>query len=140
MNESRAFVTALLLRDGRVLVAGGFDHIASAELYDLASGTWTPTGNSDIRDRIATYTLLRDGRVLAVGACCGDTEFPAQAAELFNPVNGTWTATTNIDESQFGHTATLLTDGTVLMAGGFDNYTNWTPLASAELYDPGSGN
>jgi hypothetical protein len=141
MNESRAFVTALLLGDGRVLVAGGFDHIASAELYDLASGTWTPTGNSDIRDRIATYTLLGDGRVLAVGACCGDANFGAHAAELFNPVSGNWSATTSMDEAQFGHTATLLSDGTVLVAGGFmqDTSGNETRLASAELYDPGSG-
>jgi hypothetical protein len=141
MNEPRAYVTAVLLRDGRVLVAGGVVHIASAELYDPASGTWTPTGNSDIRDRIATYTLLRDGRVLAVGACCDDPEFRAHAAELLNPVNGTWTATTSMDEAQFGHTATLLTDGTVLVAGGLVQETpgNETPLASAELYDPGSG-
>lgn len=141
MNEPRAFVTALLLRDGRVLVVGGFDHIASAELYDPVSGTWTPTGNSDIRDRLATYTLLGDGRVLAVGACCGDADFGAHAAELFNAVSGSWTATTRMDEPQFGHTAALLTDGTVLVAGGFvqDTSGNETSLASAELYDPGSG-
>jgi hypothetical protein len=143
MNEPRAWIAALLLRDGRVLVAGGEVHITSAELYDPASGTWTPTGNSDIRGTLGTYTLLGDGRVLAEGACCGgDTESRAQtAAELFNPVSGAWTATPSMDETQFGHTATLLTDGTVLVTGGFvqDTSFNETPLASAELYDPGSG-
>jgi hypothetical protein len=143
MNEPRAWITALLLRDGRVLVAGGEVHITSAELYDPASGTWTPTGNSDIRGTLGTYTLLGDGRVLAEGACCGALDFlatAATAAELFNPVSGNWTATTRMDETQFGHTATLLTDGTVLVAGGFvqDTSGNGTRLASAELYDPGS--
>jgi len=143
MNEPRAWITALLLPDGRVLVAGGEVHITSAELYDPDSGAWTPTGNSDIRGTLGTYTLLGDGSVLAEGACCGgDTASRTQtAAELFNPVDGTWTATASMDETQFGHTATLLTDGTVLVAGGivFDASDNETWLASAELYDPGSG-
>jgi hypothetical protein len=140
MNEPRAWITAVLLRDGRVLVAGGEVHIASAELYDPASGTWTPTGNSDIRGTLGTYTLLGDGRVLAVGNCCDTAESLATAAELFNPVDGTWTATTSMDEAKFGHTATLLTDGTVLVAGGFvqDTSGNETMFASAEVYDPGS--
>lgn len=144
MNEPRAWITALVLRDGRVLVAGGEVHITSAELYDPASRTWTPTGNSDIRGTLGTYTLLGDGRVLAEGSCCGAQDVLATAAtasELFNPVSGNWTATSRMDETQFGHTATLLTDGTVLVAGGFvqDTSGNQTPLASAELYDPGSG-
>ena len=43
--------TATLLPNGKVLVAGGldsnFNHLASAELYDPASGTWTATGSLD---------------------------------------------------------------------------------------------
>ena len=42
--------TATLLPNGKVLVAGGFNiagntTVASAELYDPASGTWTATGS-----------------------------------------------------------------------------------------------
>ena len=76
-----------------------------------------------------------------MGACCGDANGGHHAAELFNPVSGNWTATTSMGEAHFGHTATLLTDGTVLVAGGvvLDTSGNETPLASAELYDPGSG-
>jgi hypothetical protein len=39
-----------------------------------------------------------------------------------------------IEARQF-HTATLLNDGTLLVAGG----SGGDALASAELYDPGSG-
>ena len=42
--------TATLLLNGKVLVAGGYNpssnYLSSAELYDPATGTWTPTGAS----------------------------------------------------------------------------------------------
>src|SRR6266550_2428090 len=44
LNIARGFHTATLLHNGIVLVAGGFganSYLASAELYDPASGTWT---------------------------------------------------------------------------------------------------
>src|SRR4029079_17758115 len=40
--------TAMVLSDGKVLVAGGVNGsvtLASGELYDPESGTWTPTGS-----------------------------------------------------------------------------------------------
>src|SRR6266581_4819555 len=48
MATARYYHTATPLPDGRVLVAGGyggsFGILASAEIYDPASGTWSPTG------------------------------------------------------------------------------------------------
>src|SRR5439155_22387508 len=43
--KARSNHTATLLPDGKVLVAGGYPLMASAELYDPASGTWTATGS-----------------------------------------------------------------------------------------------
>src|SRR5437764_927637 len=53
MHEGRELHTATLLQDGRVLVVGGLSvgadrngtRLASAELYNPAAGTWTPTGS-----------------------------------------------------------------------------------------------
>src|SRR5450830_962240 len=51
-----------------------------------------------------------------------------------------WTATGGMIEDRFQDTATLLPDGKVLVAGGEGGTTSPTvTLASAALYDPGSG-
>ena len=90
MTTARWGYTATLLPDGRVLIAGGTNIIgrtsstglASAELYDPASGTFTPTG-SMIAGRIAlTATLLHDGRVLIAGGF--DRGSALASAELYH--------------------------------------------------------
>src|ERR1700738_1909106 len=49
LSTARSNHTATLLPSGKVLVAGGFNsssfYLASAELYDPASGTWGATGS-----------------------------------------------------------------------------------------------
>ena len=130
-----------------MLVAGGAaggdkKYLASAEVYDPASGTWTATGDMAVGRGDFTASLLTDGNVLVVGGLNhngGGVEWAS--AELYDPVSGTWTATGNMGEARYGHTATLLRDGRVLVAGGFNTDLSGLngPLASAELYDPSSG-
>ena len=51
MSVARDLHTATLLNNGKVLVAGGFMvlcTIASAELYDPATGTWSTTGSMNV--------------------------------------------------------------------------------------------
>ena len=72
MSVDRYGFTATLLRDGRVLVVGGFSAggagvQASAELYDPATGRWTVTASLRTPRRNHTATLLADGRVLVAG-------------------------------------------------------------------------
>ena len=128
--------TATLLPNGKVLVAGGENaaaDLASAELYDPASGTWTTTGSLVNSRSQHTATLLPNGKVLVAGGL-GDGG-PLASAELYDPASGTWTATGSLATARDGHTATLLPNGKVLVAGGF----NGSYFASAELYDPVSG-
>jgi len=109
-----------------VLVTGGGSNGPSAELYNPATGTWSPTGSTSSFFFVAT--LLLDGRVLVTGGGSNGT-----SAELYNPTTGTWSPTGNTSVGRFGFAATRLLDGRVLVTGGGPNGT------SAELYDPTTG-
>jgi hypothetical protein len=132
METARELHTATLLGNGKVLLVGGNDStgkaLASAELFDPATGTFAPTkGNMESARVDHTATLLKDGTVLVTGG-------PGLAtAELFDPATGTFTPTRgNMETARENHAATLLNDGTVLVTGG-------SGLASAELFDPATG-
>jgi hypothetical protein len=146
MDGVRYAHSATPLPDGTVLVAGGhgsgyYDTLNSAERYDPSSGTWAAIGSMGGAREGHTATRLPDGTVLVVGnITIGDTYNPLASAELYDPANGTWIATGNMDGRGSQSTATLLLEGTVLVAGGGSGSTGVRGLlASAELYDPGSG-
>jgi N-acetylneuraminic acid mutarotase len=150
MTTTRAGQTATLLPDGQVLVAGGFtqtttgsfSYLASAELYNPATGTWTATGSMTTPRLSHTATLLPTGQVLvAGGAATVNGAFEVFAsAELYTPATGTWTPTGSMNAPREQHTATLLATGQVLAAGGYNDADPFNhSLASAELYHPATG-
>ncbi|MFC9688249.1 Kelch repeat-containing protein [Kribbella sp. NPDC056951] len=139
---------AVLLNDGRVLVAGGsgpsYRAMRSAALFNPGPNKWLPTTALSTERQLHSLTRLADGTVLAAGGTNTGPAFPAKglkSVERFNPVLETWTATGDLIEPRTAHTATLLPDGRVLVAGG---RTERTPdsqgtTTSAELYDPKAG-
>jgi deoxycytidylate deaminase len=137
--------TATLLPNGKVLVAGGNGYVsgggvlASSELYDPASGTWTSTGDLATARDNHTATLLPNGQVLVVGGSGfnGSGNTLLASAELFDPASETWSPTGSLVTARTNHTATLLQGGKVLVAGGSDSSVFVS--ARAELYDPASG-
>ena len=137
LANPRAYHTATLLANGKVLVAGGSDDthsLSSAELYDPVTGEWTLTGAmNDARDAHAA-ALLANGKVLVTGGFGGPT---LSSAELYDPATGAWTLTGAMNTDRDSHTATLLPNGMVLVAGGEDASDH--ALSSAELYDPVAG-
>ena len=102
--------------------------LASAELYDPVTGTWSVTGNLNASRLLHTATLLPNGRVLIaagetynwVPSHGGFAASPTSlnSAELYDPATGTWSVTASLNTRLSGHTATLLPNGKVLVAGG----------------------
>jgi WD40 repeat protein len=140
MGSTRSGHTATLLKDGKVLVTGGFDSngqsLAIAELFDTTSGTFTPTGSMKTARSGHTATVLNDGTVLVAGGVDNSNGKFLATAELFDPTSGTFTLTGSMGTARESHTGTLLRNGEVLVTGGGDA---GNVFATAELFDPTSG-
>lgn len=140
MSASRAAHTATTLRDGRVLIVGGFTNESNgtqgAEIFDVATGRYTQLPRMLTLRHSHTATLLPNGKVLIAGGYSAGTTTTA-SAELFDPATNSFGATGSLVASRGGQVAVLLGNGHVLIAGGIG--PGWTFLSSAELYDPATG-
>jgi hypothetical protein len=123
-----------------VLVAGGFsitsangDTPSSAELYDPATGTFSPTGSMATGRIGHTATLLTNGLVLVAGGLTSDSKQSIGSAELYDPAKGSFSQIGNLLQKCGAVSANLLADGRVLLLGS-DTWASGPP--SAELYNP----
>ena len=123
MNAERAAHTSTRLPDGKVLVSGGFREegtseiaIASAEIFDPATNTFTATSDMNEPRNGHTATLLPNGKVLLTGGW--NQHGRTTTAELYDPQMGTFEYTGSLMAPRQGLTATLLDNGQVLIAGG----------------------
>ena len=150
MSNSRTHHDAVMLEDGRVLVAGGLTDeftldgatgdphyvfpIASAEVYDPSTEMWLGVGDmpEETIDLIGTQNnspavmleMLEEGKVLAVGGL-------GPLAALFDASSGRWAAAGETlspeHRTRQWHTSIVLWNGRVLYIGG------WTGSVSDEL-------
>jgi len=105
MTVARSSQTATLLSGGKVLVTGGYGAagpLASAELFDSASGTFAATGSMATARSGQTATLLTGGRVVLVAGGGSAT------TELFDVATGKFSLTGQMEASRSTQTATLL--------------------------------
>src|SRR5215470_10593407 len=93
MLEARSGHTAILLPDGRVLIAGGMrrnqEFYRSAELYDPATKKFLATGEMNVARVGHAAVLCRSGKVLIVGGWIGHG--CTDSAELYDPSTGKFT-------------------------------------------------
>lgn len=128
MTIARDGHDAVLLPNGNVLVAGGLDPnaccgappLASAELYNPTTGTWTATGSMTTGRYSFILILLPSGEVLAAGGADNGTALTS--AELYNPATGTWTATGSMTVGNESSGAVLLQNGEVFAVGNDNLY------------------
>lgn len=157
MTVPRTEATAVRLKDGRVLVLGGFDFIdraavlATAEIYDPASGRFEPTGSMAAARTRASATLLSDGRVLVAGGypfaglSGGGPPDAIASAEVYDPASGTFTPAGPMREARAEHGAVLLPSGEVLVVGGVGgasrtgNSATVVTRSTFERFDPATG-
>jgi hypothetical protein len=138
MITARSVHKAILLPDGRVLIAGGWAvnntpsaALASAEIYDPTAGKFSSTASMSVARVGFTDSILPDGRVLLAGG--QNASGNLASSEIYDPATGKFSASGSLSTLRVGHTATVLRDGRVLLVGGNDASS---ALASAELYQP----
>jgi hypothetical protein len=137
MVTARLNDTATLLPNGKVLITGGLGGgaLATAELYEPTTQTFSATGSMAVARNFHTATLLTTGPHAGNVLVAGGNSTNA-VAELYDPLLETFSTTGAMGSTRQKHTATSLSDGTVLMAGGSEFDSNVDILGAVELFDP----
>ncbi|MGH8583829.1 MAG: Ig-like domain-containing protein [Gammaproteobacteria bacterium] len=137
--HARAYHTATLLADGRILVLGGVERegrlVRAVEFFDPVAGSVEAAPDLGLMARARhRATLLADARVLFTGGA-GEQGLAIDEAELFDPESGgVERFNARLDRARFKRLAALLPNHNVLVWGGIG--TDGAPVEGAELYDP----
>ena len=154
MSTPRAFFTATLLDDAKVLIAGGQANVlymnenagtASTEIYDPSTGRFSAAAPMSIGRAGHTATLLPNGDVLVAGGYTKIFTMALNLAEIFSPATNSWKPASPMRYGRARHAAVLMADGRVLVIGG--STTGPDPSADGssvsrpatvppEIYDP----
>jgi len=160
MNQSRSDYTATLLKDGKVLIAGGEGYQPnlsaqeaknllgftftnySTELYNPKAQQFKYSANMIAPRQGHTAVLLPNGNVLIAGGM-SDTlsknrkiaSALLSSAEIYDTKTDSFKSTGNMITPRLWFSSILLNNGKVLVTGGKGKKNN-DILNSAELYDP----
>ena len=157
LAQPRRMHTATLMNDGRVLVVGGSTGIggsgaaangaplASTEIYNPVSKTWSAGSPLNRARHLHVAILLANGKVLvaggrtctvtnADGTCNGNTV--TNTSEIYDPSNpgSGWIVGPVMQAPHWLTWAARLSDGKVLVPGG-----GGTNNLASDLYDPNAG-
>jgi len=126
MGVARGTPALVPLPGGKALVAGGcafatqrFDSggaLASAEVFDPITGSWSPTASLPAPRCGADGVLLRDGRALVVGGSTANSQqAPVNDTVLYDWKTGEWSSAGSMVSGASAPVA--LADGRVFVAG-----------------------
>ncbi len=143
MTDARKNHTAIMLPDGRVLVAGGYGGsgdvtLGTAEIFISTQSRWmsAATLTAPCRRALHAAVQLKNGKIMLIGGI--NASGPLTSSALYDPVANTWDCAivTALPLPLRSHTATLLFDGRVLVTGGNDGGGE---ANRSYIYDPGAG-
>lgn len=132
------------LNDEIAMLVGGADanvtSLASTELYDPFSGTWSYTGSLNVPRRQPAVIKLQTGKVLAAAGANGapDGNRFLNSSEIYDPATEQWTYSGNLNVAREVGNFVMLHGGRVMVAGGEGPW--FVPGNTAEIYDPNTGN
>ncbi|WAM23992.1 Ig-like domain-containing protein [Myxococcus sp. NMCA1] len=139
MSVTRYAFSTTLLTNGKVLVVGGSGDatLASAEIYDPGTGTFSAAASMPNSRRSHRAVRLGDGQVLIIGGMGSISSDYPTLVRRYDPATNTWSTAGSLTTGRTSHTVTLLADGRVLATGG--SASNYSGLASCELFNPATG-
>ena len=138
MLEGHSGGLAIVLDDGRVLIAGGYNQaegLASSEVFDPNTDEWSRTASMVRKTFANTAIVLADGTVLFTGGF-GMSRTKGgitPGSEVYDPETNEWRKAPDTVHGRMKHTITLLPDGRVVSIGGS---TAGGPVSTAEFMDP----
>jgi hypothetical protein len=133
MDQPRTYGTAMLLPNGKVLVAGGTED-TTTELYDPTTRTLVPGPAMNSMHLSAVATLMGNGKVLIAGGQ-GQGGAVTTEVDIYDPTTNSFAppaSTPHMNVARMWSGAALLANGQVLIAGGCNTFA----LNSTEIYDP----
>ena len=139
LSVARCHHAATLLQDfsGEVFVTGGVTnggtYLASTEVFDPATNTWSTNARDNMRTARAFHAALSLERddVLVVGGYNGAYLTSVEQFRVDTPLTP-WNPVGDLKTARANHTATLVGDtGRVLVAGGTTN--GGAPVATGEF-------
>ena len=150
MIEARTGHVAVVLGTGAVLVVGGAvptgdgeRALASCELYDPATKSWTATGSLATPRKGHQATLLPGGKVLVTGGDAVPT-VPYRvgslaSAEVYDPVTGVWQPVDDLPGGgRSGHRCVRTPKGAVVI-GGVGRPRATAGYRDVVAFDPATG-
>jgi len=159
MFKHRAGATALVLPDGRVIVAGGSEGNAShnladvadllgtalktTEIYNPATNSWTWGPNMSEPKAGAMAAVLNDGRWMIAGGITHTTIFGLDIPDfsnnisIYNPTTNSFSNAGTMKDKRALGAITVMGNGNVFIAGGGGgDILNIGPIRKTEVYNP----
>jgi N-acetylneuraminic acid mutarotase len=159
MIKHRAGATALVLPDGRVLVAGGSEGgtgnnlsdvsdllgtaLKTTEIYNPATNTWSFGPNMSEPKAGAMSSVLNDGRWMVAGGITHISIFGLDIPDfsnnisVYNPTTNTFSNAGTMKDKRALGAMTVMGNGKVFIAGGGGgDILNIGPITKTEVYNP----